>query len=131
MAIIAIDFDGTIVEHEFPMIGQLKPDAKEIIQLLKSEGHEIIIWTCRTSQNSFKHIEGARPTTMDVHKFLLEEGIPFDTINHNIPSNGFQPSPKVYADFYIDDKNLGGLPDWKEIYDLITVQLKMQELGME
>jgi hypothetical protein len=131
MAIIAIDFDGTIVEHEFPMIGELKEDAKEIIQLLKEEGHKIIIWTCRTSQHSFKHVEGSRPTVFDVKDFLDANEIPYDTINHNIPELGFQPAPKVYADFYIDDKNLGGFIPWKEAYDLITIQIEAQKIGLE
>lgn len=124
MAIIAIDFDGTIVEHEFPMIGALKEDAKEIIQLLKKEGHQIIIWTCRTSQNVFEKLEGAKPTIFDVEKFLNENEIPFDTINHNVPGLGFCPYPKVYADFYIDDRNLGGFIPWKEAYDLLTIQIE-------
>jgi len=131
MAIIAIDFDGTIVEHKFPMIGELKEDAKEIIQLLKKDGHQIIIWTCRTSQNVFKHVDGAKPTLFDVKDFLEANEIPFDTINHNIPSLGFQPAPKIYADFYIDDKNLGGFIPWKEAYDLITVQIEARKIGLE
>lgn len=131
MAIIAIDFDGTIVEHEFPSIGPLRQDARKIIKLLKKEGHQIIIWTCRTSQNSFKGVPDAKPTIFDVHNFLIANEIPFDTINNNIPGSGFQPSPKVYADFYIDDKNIGGLPSWREIYDLITVQIVARELGLE
>lgn len=131
MAVIAIDFDGTIVEHEFPFIGELKEDAKEIIQLLKREGHGIIIWTCRTSQNSYTHVMGSKPTIFDVREFLIANEIPFDTINHNIPGNGFEPAPKVWADFYIDDKNLGGFIPWKEAYNLITVQLEARKIGLE
>ncbi len=115
--IIAIDFDGTIVEHKFPEIGPLKPNVKEVIHRLWDEGHKIIIWTCRTSQNTFP---GKQSTIFDVRNFLDSEDIPHHTINHNIPENPFQPSPKVYADVYIDDRQLGGIPDdWEEIYQLL------------
>ena len=117
---LAIDFDGTIVEHKFPFIGEPKPNVVEVINRLYNEGHSIIIWTCRTSQNDFKDVPNSEPTIFDVYKFLGRHKIPFTTINHNDPKNPFQPSPKVYADIYIDDKQLGGIPDdWEEIYELI------------
>lgn len=113
--IIAIDFDGTIVEHQFPNIGPLRTNAKEVINRLYDEGHGIIIWTCRTSQNIFP--ASTRPTVFDVKDFLDKEGIKYHTINNNIPELSFQPSPKVYADVYIDDRQLGGIPDdWEDIY---------------
>jgi len=115
--IIAIDFDGTIVNHEFPMIGKLKPNAKMVLKLLDKGGHFIIIWTCRTSQNISG---GGEPTIFHVRDFLTENDIPFGTINNNCPEMPFQPSPKVYADVYIDDRNIGFIPeDWIEIYDLL------------
>lgn len=121
--IIAIDFDGTIVEYDFPRIGELKPNAAKVMTRLYSEGHSIIIWTCRTSQNQFKDIDLSQPTIFDVWTFLAIKGIPFTTINHNCPGNSFQPSPKVYADIYIDDRQLGGIPDdWEDIYKLIKKQ---------
>ncbi len=119
--IIAIDFDGTIVEHKFPYIGRLKPNAVETITRLYHEGHKIIIWTCRTSQRNGNFPKDAKPTIFDVKEFLDENNIPYHTINNNIPEIAFQPSPKVYADIYIDDKQLGGIPnDWEDIYNLIN-----------
>jgi len=117
--IIAIDFDGTIVDHEFPKIGKLKPNARKVINRLFDEGHDIVIWTCRTSQDFFegKH----EPTLLHVYRFLLREGIHFTTINHNSPRAAFQATPKVYADVYIDDRNLGGIPnDWEDIYLMLN-----------
>lgn len=115
--IIAIDFDGTIVEHEFPKIGPLKEGAKEAINQLYDEGHKIIIWTCRTTQNDYPDAE---PTIFHVEKFLREKGVKFHTINNNISGISFQPSPKVYANVYIDDRNLGGLPHWDVIYAIVS-----------
>ena len=48
--IIAIDFDGTIVEHEYPEIGPLKEGAVKALKAFKKAGHKIAIWTCRKGQ---------------------------------------------------------------------------------
>ncbi len=119
--VIAIDFDGTIVDHEFPYIGELKPHAKEVINELYDEGHTIIIWTCRTSQHAIGIDKDSSPTIFHVKEFLESKGIKFDTINHNDPDSGFQPSPKVFAHIYIDDRQLGGIPDdWAEIRSILS-----------
>lgn len=109
--IIAIDFDGTIVEHAFPGIGALLPSAKEIINQLKKEGHYIIIWSCRGAS--------CKKQYHDMIDFLKDKGIQFDQVNSNCPELDFHPFPKIYADVYIDDKNLQGFPGWEKAYDLI------------
>ena len=48
--VLAIDFDGCIVEETYPEIGELRKDAKKIINQLVQDGHYIIIWTCRTGE---------------------------------------------------------------------------------
>ncbi|MRI64408.1 hypothetical protein EDM00_10490 [Ornithobacterium rhinotracheale] len=110
--IIAIDFDGTIAVSKFPEILGLQFKAKKYIQKLKDDGHYIIIYTCRNGDNLTNAIN-----------FLLEKGIPFDRINDNSPENLKQYNSantrKVYADVYIDDKQVGGLPLWSEIYQFI------------
>jgi hypothetical protein len=117
--IIAIDFDGTIVEHDFPRIGKLMPHAKEVINRLHDAGHKIIIWTCRN------HTEPNHPDWDDapiprVMEFLRKNGIHFDSINENHPSMGFWlQSRKIFAEIYIDDKNLGGFPGWLQTEELI------------
>ena len=45
--VIAVDFDGTIVEHRYPAIGKELPFAIETLQKLASEGHRLILWTVR------------------------------------------------------------------------------------
>ena len=100
MANIAIDFDGTIVTHEFPKIGRLLPGAVETIKALWENGHRIFLWTMR----------GYHPE----HKRCLEEavawldhnGIMLDCINRT--TSGFSTtSPKQHANLYIDDAALG------------------------
>jgi hypothetical protein len=106
--IIAVDFDGTLHDGEYPETGNPLPGAIEAMQRLSAEGHYIIIWTCRS-----------RKSLVDMVNWLIEYGIPFNRINDNAPGcskrYGYN-SRKVYADVYIDDGQIGGLPAWREIY---------------
>lgn len=121
--IIAVDFDGTLHTGNWPGIGAPAPYAKEVMQGLKDEGHYLIIWTCR---------ERERQTEMV--NWLLENGIPFDRINEHKPGSvelyGYA-SRKVYAHLYIDDKQVGGLPTWSEIYDYVRQKEEEYQLSIK
>jgi len=107
---IAVDFDGTIVEHKYPAIGEPKPFALETLRMLQKK-HQLILWTYRSG----KYLE-------DAVEFCKKNGIEFYAINKNYPEEEFAPattSRKIDADIYIDDKNLGGIPDWGVIYRMI------------
>lgn len=111
--IIAIDFDGTLHTGHWPGIGSPAPYAVEMMQKLKADGHYLIIWTCR---------EGERQTEMV--NWLQEKEIPFDRINDHQPGTWEQygyKSKKVYAHLYVDDKQVGGLPRWDEIYEEVCL----------
>lgn len=113
---IAIDFDGTIVECKYPDIGELRKDAKETINKLYDEGYIIIINSCRSAMYE-----------AGIYKTLKENDIDYDYINCNHPSSieAFgMDCRKISADIYIDDKNLGGIPDWKTIYEIVKKQLR-------
>lgn len=105
--IIAIDFDGTIVADKYPEIGELMPGASAVIKLLKTKGHYIIINTCRTGD----HLAAAL-------NFLHENGISYNRVNDNHPdlTRQFGVTRKVFADVYIDDRNLGGFPGWDVVF---------------
>ena len=45
--VIALDFDGTIVEHKYPEIGEEIPFATETIRMLIAERHKVILWSVR------------------------------------------------------------------------------------
>lgn len=105
--IIAVDFDGTLVEHEYPDIGPIKPGAAEALRSFKKAGHKILIWTCR---------QGAEE--QNVRLFLLQNNIPFDSINTPVPGYDLA-TRKVYADLYIDDKGLRFEDNWEEIRRLV------------
>jgi hydroxymethylpyrimidine pyrophosphatase-like HAD family hydrolase len=109
--IIAIDFDGTICRGKYPAIDGLQPYAKDVINRLYNEGHYIIIWTCLAGND----LENAV-------NFLLAKEVKFHRINDHNPATVEQHgnnSRKVYAHLYIDDKQVGGLPAWNEIYEYI------------
>jgi len=112
--IIAIDFDGTIVEHDYPRIGSLIKNAKDVINRLHYDGHTILIWTVRSGIAQAEAIQ-----------YLMDNDIKFDRVNCDAIQVGGNPewttfSPKIYADVYIDDRNLGGMPEWDEIYKIIN-----------
>ena len=111
---IAVDFDGTIVEHEYPKIGKEKPFAVETLRSLQEDGHTLILWTARDGELLDQAVE-----------WCASRGLNFFAVNNNHPKNYlFQgrsdKSCKVIADIYIDDHNLGGLPDWDPIYSMIS-----------
>lgn len=108
-AIIAIDFDGTIVEQDYPRIGAIKPNAIEVIRWIASWA-DVVIWTCRYEYKGY----------WDMVHFLHDNQIPYTTINKNPNDNlGFLPMPKIYYDVLIDDRNLGGVPRWSDIYIML------------
>lgn len=116
--ILAIDFDGTIATDSFPQVGTLRKDADIIIRKLYKEGHDIIINTCRTGK-----YEGL------AEYFLKKHKIPYHFINSNLPrviDFYKQDCRKVSADYYIDNRNIGGLPSWKEIYKIISKDAKFK-----
>jgi len=109
---IAVDFDGTIVEHRFPQIGKPRPMAFEVLKALNEEGHKLILWSNREGKRLEEAIEYCR-----------ENGVEFYSVNSEFPNEswtGSGVSRKIVADIYIDDKNLGGLPPWDEIYQKLS-----------
>lgn len=110
--IIAVDFDGTLHDGQYPAIGEPLKDAIEIMLKLKREGHYLIINTCRCDERLLEAIN-----------WMLEMCIPFDKVNENHTGNIAKyasNSRKIYAHLYVDDKQIGGLPPWKEIYEYIN-----------
>lgn len=111
--IIAVDFDGTLHLGRFPAIGIPAPDAIKVMKQLKADGHYLIINTARSGDDLLNAIN-----------WLLEKGVPFDRVNDNEPSNVAKygsNSRKIYAHLYVDDRQVGGLPAWKEIYEEVCL----------
>jgi hypothetical protein len=107
--IIAVDFDGTIVEHAYPGIGKPIPFAVETLIQLQREGHRIILWSVREGK-----------LLQEALDYCAERGLRFFAANENYPGEDRATAPrKLMADIFIDDRNLGGLHDWGIIYNTI------------
>jgi hypothetical protein len=108
---IAVDFDGTIVEHEYPKIGKEKLFAFRTLKELEKQGARIILWTFRAGKELDEAVEYCR-----------NNGIEFYAVNKNFPEEVVDESVsrKIDADIYIDDKNLGGFPGWSEVWQILN-----------
>ncbi len=107
---IAVDFDGTIVEHQYPEIGKEKLFAFQTLKELEKRGARIILWTFRTG----KELE-------DAVNLCRQNGVEFYAVNKNYPEEVQDEtvSRKIDADIYIDDKNIGGFPGWSEVWQML------------
>ena len=109
---IAVDFDGTIVTHEYPKIGKEIPFAIQTLKMLQQDGHKLILWSVRKD----KLLE-------DAVQWCRERGLEFYAVNKEYPEEEMQNnnyySRKLKVDLWIDDRNVGGLPDWGIIYRII------------
>ena len=107
---IAVDFDGTIVEHKFPAIGEELLFAIETLKELQRQQHPIILWTFRSGKELDEAVEYCR-----------QRGLEFYAVNKNYPEEVFEDSisRKVNADLFIDDRNIGGFPGWDVVYEMI------------
>lgn len=115
---IAVDFDGTIVEDAYPKIGRTKIFAFETMKKLQERGHRLILWTYR---------HGDR--LQDAVDFCKQNGIEFYAVNKSFPEEDFDGSAsrKLNADYFIDDRNIGGLVEWGEVYQLLIGEGNIKE----
>ena len=122
--IIAVDFDGTIVEHRYPAIGKERPFATETLKKLAADGHRLILWTVREGRLLDEAVE-----------FCRERGVEFYAVNRDYPeeekAHNKHYSRKLKADVWIDDRNVGGLPDWGTIYEMITYKRTFEDIWQD
>ena len=95
-SIIAVDFDGTCVEHEYPAIGMEVEGAVEVLRALNKRGHRIILFTMRSGSKLDAAV-----------KWFEDRKIGLWAVNRNPEQEEWTSSPKVFADLYIDDSALG------------------------
>lgn len=110
--VIAVDFDGTIVEHKYPEIGKEIPFATATLKMLTKEKHRLILWTVRKG-----------PLLDEAVEWCRQRGVEFYAVNKNFPEEKVDEGGgycKIDAELFIDDRNLGGLPDWGRIYEMVT-----------
>lgn len=95
-AILAIDFDGTIVEHEYPLIGRPNPGAIEVLKELTAKGYRLILLTMRSDDKLHEAIVYCNKNNLDFWAF-----------NENPEQKEWTNSRKVYATLYFDDAGVG------------------------
>ncbi len=112
---IAVDFDGTIVEDEYPRIGKPIIFAFETLKKLQNKGHRLILWTYRKGSSLEEAV-----------KFCEDNGVVFYAVNKSFPEEEFDTSysRKIHADLFIDDRNFGGMKSWGEIYQELVGERK-------
>lgn len=118
---IAVDFDGTIVEHRYPEIGEEVPFAIETLKMLIKDRHKLILWSVREGELLDEAVEWCK-----------QRGVEFYAVNRDYPEeekeNNNHFSRKLKADLFIDDRNVGGLPDWGEIYRMVTDNVTYKQI---
>lgn len=121
---IAVDFDGTIVEHRYPEIGKELPFATQTLRMLIEDRHKLILWSVREGKLLDEAVEWCR-----------KRGVEFYAINKDYPEEDLTKnrsfSRKIKADVWIDDRNIGGLPDWGTIYQMITERKTYEQVLTE
>lgn len=95
MAIIAVDFDGTCVEHAYPAVGA-DIGAAPVLRALTEAGHQLILWTVRSGDN----LKAAE-------EWFARNNIPLYGVNKNPQQAGWSASPKAHANLFIDDLAFG------------------------
>ncbi len=121
---IAVDFDGTIVTDAYPKIGKERPFAIDTLKMLIKDQHKLILWTVREGQ-----------CLEDAVNWCHERGVDFYAVNKDYPeeeaSKNNHFSRKLKVDLWIDDRNIGGLPDWGTIYAIISQHKSWEEIIRE
>ena len=109
--VVAVDFDGTIANTDYPRIISPIPETISLLQKLKDKGATIILWTCREGENLEEAV-----------KWCKENDVPIDLVNENdkerikIWGNDCR---KIGADLYIDDKTFSLWHDRRDEKDII------------
>jgi hypothetical protein len=109
--IIAVDFDGTCVTHEFPFVGK-DIGAAPVLKELAERGHQLILYTMRSDidspQSEDDNIVATGGNYLTAAKrWFKENGIPLYGVQTNPTQHKWTKSPKAYAQMYIDDAALG------------------------
>ena len=121
---VAVDFDGTIVEHDFPKIGKPVPGAIEWLREWRKCGATLILWTMRSDNDEGDFLKAAV-------SYCRVRGVEFDYVN-SVPSDRIWTlSPKVHAHVYVDDAAFGcpliAVPGGRPVVDWSVVGPRVQE----
>lgn len=121
---IGIDFDGTMVTHKYPEIGEELELAVEVLEQLQDAGHKLILYTMRSGERLKQAIE-----------YMEENGIKLYAVNENPSQKYWTESPKIFCNIYIDDAALGcpldeNHDDARPVVDWYEVEKMLKEKGI-
>jgi hypothetical protein len=106
--IIAVDFDGTVcIGNNYPDIGNPRMWLINMLKGLRSDGHKLILWTCRSNSSIPDMGFNNAHDLDDAVEWCRQFGLEFDAVNENLNESkypGVKLSRKIYADIYVDDK---------------------------
>lgn len=116
---LAIDFDGTCVEHDYPETGK-DIGAAPVLKELVEAGHQLILHTMRTGME----MEMAQ-------RWFGKNGISLYGVQYDPDQTKWTHSNKCYCHCNIDDCNLGApliypgegkrpYIDWKKVRELLV-----------
>lgn len=107
---IAVDFDGTIVEHEYPKIGKEMMFAFATLKELQKKGHKLILFTYRVG-----------PLLDEAVEYCKKNGVEFYAVNKNYPEEEItvHTPRKLNVDIFIDDRNVGGFIGWSAVWQTL------------
>ena len=125
---ICIDFDGTVVDHRYPYLGDPVPRAVDWLRRWAELGAKLILFTMRSDGNDGQDL------LQDAVQYFEKNDIPLFGINHNPDQASWTSSPKAYAQLYIDDAAFGcplihpptfnkPCVDWKRVGPAVEKQL--------
>lgn len=138
--LIAIDFDGTIVDHRFPDVGDPVPGAIEWMKRFQAAGAQLILWTMRSDKRGDAigplGVGPDHDYLQDAVDYCRASGVTFWSVNGNREQSSWTDSPKAYAHLYIDDAafgcplrenpRMGGRPfvDWDVVGPAVMAMLE-------
>lgn len=94
-ATVAVDFDGTVVTHDYPYVGE-DAGAVPVLQELVGNGCRLILYTMRSGR-----------LLEEAERWFRDRKLPLYAVNENPAQAKWTRSPKIHADLYIDDSALG------------------------
>lgn len=118
-ATIALDFDGTVVTHAYPEVGE-DIGAVAVLKELVAQDDKLILWTMRSGKLLDEAVA-----------WFKKHDIPLWAVNENPTQKEWTSSPKLHADLLIDDSALGcptcfldgerrPAADWRRIREMLV-----------
>lgn len=122
--LICVDFDGTCVMHEYPLIGADVPEAVRVLKRLRENQVKLILWTIRSNES-----------LQDAVNWFATRGIELWAVNKNPQQRFWSQSPKAYAPAYVDDAAIGcplifpDDPEQRPYADWLAIEKLLENLG--